>query len=112
MPVGIKPPSVLFEMPLCAEVMGAGFQRLQGSMVSCFLSFLSAYTSCTSFVGHGFRRSSREASGHGSMVSPHSAPKELRVADSRARRPGPPPRGPRVTGLHGPSRATVISREG
>lgn len=31
---GITPPSVLFEQPLCAEVMGAGFQRLPASDVS------------------------------------------------------------------------------
>ncbi|WWC73544.1 uncharacterized protein I206_107516 [Kwoniella pini CBS 10737] len=28
---GMTPPSVLFERPLCAEVMGAGFQKLPGS---------------------------------------------------------------------------------
>jgi len=28
------PPSVLFEQPLCAEIMGAGFQKLPFSNVS------------------------------------------------------------------------------
>lgn len=28
MPPSLVPPSVLFEQPLCAEIMGAGFQRL------------------------------------------------------------------------------------
>jgi hypothetical protein len=32
-------PSVLFDQPLCAEVMGAGFQKLLGSEVGlCALS--------------------------------------------------------------------------
>ncbi|ORY34864.1 hypothetical protein BCR39DRAFT_515200 [Naematelia encephala] len=31
MPKGMSPPSVLFEHPLCGEVMGAGFQRLPDS---------------------------------------------------------------------------------
>ncbi|WVQ96118.1 hypothetical protein IAU59_003220 [Kwoniella sp. CBS 9459] len=31
MPRGMCPPSVLFQSPLCAEVMGAGFQKLPGS---------------------------------------------------------------------------------
>lgn len=34
MPKDMKPPSVLLEQPLCAEVMGAGFQRLPASKVS------------------------------------------------------------------------------
>jgi DNA ligase-4 len=33
-PQGMKPPSLLFERPMCAEVMGAGFQKLPGSEVS------------------------------------------------------------------------------
>ncbi|EIW71652.1 hypothetical protein TREMEDRAFT_73368 [Tremella mesenterica DSM 1558] len=32
LPNGIPPPSVLFEQPLCAEVMGAGFQKLPGGL--------------------------------------------------------------------------------
>ncbi|KAK4687112.1 hypothetical protein P7C73_g2995, partial [Tremellales sp. Uapishka_1] len=31
LPKGITPPSVLFEQPLCGEVMGAGFQNVAGS---------------------------------------------------------------------------------
>lgn len=30
----LRPPSILFEQPLCAEVMGAGFQKVLGSKVS------------------------------------------------------------------------------
>jgi DNA ligase-4 len=33
LPRGMRPPSVLFEQPLCAEVMGAGFQKLPESDV-------------------------------------------------------------------------------
>lgn len=33
MPKSMVPPSVLLEAPLCAEVMGAGFQRLPFSDV-------------------------------------------------------------------------------
>ncbi len=71
MPVGMKPPSVLFETPLCAEVMGAGFQRLPGSMVSC-RGLILAHTSCTSSAGRVSRRSSTGASDLGLTVSLHS----------------------------------------
>jgi DNA ligase-4 len=30
----ISPPSVLFEQPMCVEVMGAGFQKIPMSRVS------------------------------------------------------------------------------
>jgi DNA ligase-4 len=33
MPEGMKPPSFLFEKPMCAEVVGAGFQKLPASEV-------------------------------------------------------------------------------
>lgn len=42
MPRGMIPPSIFFDVPLCGEIMGAGFQRLPESSVSCIVKYLDA----------------------------------------------------------------------
>ena len=41
----ILPPSVLFDHPLCGEVMGAGFQRVQESSVGSVHDFACPFDS-------------------------------------------------------------------
>lgn len=62
---GMTPPSVLFEKPMCVEVMGAGFQKLPASEARILLSLLMmtecSYLTCprsfTNYGGQGSKKS-------------------------------------------------------
>lgn len=61
----MTPPSVLFEKPMCVEVMGAGFQKLPASEARILLSLLMmtecSYLTCprsfTTYGGQGSKKS-------------------------------------------------------
>lgn len=69
---GMTPPSILFEKPMCVEVMGAGFQKLPASeariRLSLFMTecpYLTRICSFTNYGGPGSKKSTTPVNASG-----------------------------------------------